>query len=460
MRPTRPARAAALLVLVAALTAPATAVADVEIVGVATPDAVQAGTTLWVNVTVANRGDTDFVGSLDVTAAAFGQTKRVTDLSLDAGDRRTVRLNMTVPRDASGSATLDLTADVGDDRDLAAVDVPIQEFRLTMTLSPSSGISVGDHVTISGQMSTRHTRGTVYIDNRQHGFVRSDTLRQYRYTFTAERAGKHSVRVQVGDVHVQKLFDVDPRLAITAVTMPDRVGAGNPAEVCTTVETAAQRTVNLTVRLDGAVAGTRSLLVSGSQEACLVVRADAAGDHTVTVAADSGDAAASRDRTLTVVPSTVDVSIRPDQLTLLRGEAGIIEASIANEKATPQQFTVDLGGLANITESTARTITVGSGETRTVYLRVVPSAVGTYTGKVSVRTDDAVHGSRSVTVQAVEDPALRDRPLGARAAAVADRVGSLVRTRGPAAAGAVAVIVLLVVLYLRIGRSTPLEPRR
>lgn len=432
---------------------------DVEITQVDVPDSVRAGDTILFDVTVANQGDTDVAG-IDVSVSAFDQTKTRKDVDIRQGQSKTVTLNMTVPRDASGPYTAEVTADAGTEKDVASVDIDVEPFEITLSLSPSTA-TIGDHVTVSGRMSARNQEFKLYLGGRFVSTLRTDETGHYSTTVTPQKSGALRVRAVVGTVSAEKILQVEPKLAVTDMSISNIAVAGERTRVCSAVTWNGEGSVTLSVLAEGEQKQNRSIVFTGTREECFDIRIHNTGEQEVSVVARSGSVSARNSATTSVIEPQVDVQVRPTDLTLITGQAGVITVTITNDGAKSREFTVDASGLANISDAPQKTVSVARGAEESVYLRVVPGRTQTYTGDITVSSADTTYATQQVTVTGTENPALKK---GTLLGAVEERFGgttdTLVRNRYKVVGGIIGVLLLIIVfLYWRAQRAV-LEPRR
>lgn len=433
---------------------------DIEIAEVATPARVQAGTSIEFDVMVENTGSSDTF--VDVSVDAFGQLKRVEDVRVNDGQTKTVTLNMTVPRDASGPEDAEVIADAGgDERDVMIVTLRIATLSMTMQLSPDDA-EVGEPVTVSGLMSAAGVEADLYVGGLYETSVRSDETAHYSHTITVDRPGTFRVELRADGVRTERFLQVVSALSVDAVTVPGTVGAGETTTVCGTVSRTSPGETEVALLVDGSAVTTRSVVVEDEREVCFDATFDDTGEHTVTVRAEGGGAQDSLERTVSVVETGVTASVFPRGLTLQRGQAGVIQVEIGNDELKRRTFTVTLSGLPNVTGEREHEVTLDAGARETVVFRLVPQSLGTVAGNVTVTAEGATVADERVEVAAVQNPALKNPVFDAArdvAGDVQDRFARLPQEQQWGVIGGIVVLVLGGIWFWRRRSRPVMTPR-
>lgn len=454
---------AALLFAVFGLLLPAAAATDVEITSLSTPSDIRAGEPAEMRVTLENAGD-ERITNATVTVEAWGQRTRSKRVSLDPGARKQVPVTLSVPLDASGQEEVRFEARaVGTsnviDRAIRTVKVSVTELYMTIQVAPKQ-VAVGEQVTVSGQMSSRNVEATLTVGGRFEATVRSGNQGYYEHVFTPEESGTFTVRVQAGGTSASTLLDIRPRLAVKGMTVPRQVNTNQRFEVCADIVRSGTGPVTLDLISDDSVLQTRTITVQGERTVCFPHVLSEEGTHDLRLEASTGSVTATGRATIEAVPATVEVQVFPDTLTVKRGAAGLFEIAVTNNAAQTQHLTVAVEGMENVSTSlTRQDIRLETGDSGTVYLRVLPTDLGTYTGTVTVSRDGSFITEREITVRAASNPPLQHGAL----AEIGGHVGSAADVAlqyGPPVL-TVLVILLLLVFYRRHRRGrTALEPRR
>ncbi len=432
---------------------------DVEIVQVATPSRVQAGTEIGVDITVENRGSSRT--HVDLRMEAFGQVKTLENVRIDGGEERTSTLNLTVPRDASGPADLDIEADTGGERDLKTVTVRVASLSMTMQLSPDEA-EVGEPVTISGMMSAAGVEADLYVGGLYEATIRSDETAHYTHTVTPERPGSYRVLLRAGPVTTEKILHVVGAVTVNAVAAPDTAASGTLFTVCSRVSRSSPGTADVALLVDGEVIETASTAVDDRTEVCFDTSIDGTGDRTVTVRASADGAQDSRERTVSVVEAGVTADVVPRQLTLQPGQAGVMRVDIQNDELEERTFTVTLDGMVNVTVQREHEVTLGPGGSDTVILRMVPQGSGTRNGTVTVATGGTTVMAQDVGLTAARNPALRHPVVGTAeewAGAARDRFARLPQDQQWIVLGAGVLLVIGTLWLWRRGRHDVMQPQ-
>lgn len=438
---------------------------DLEIVEASYPSQISAGQEIDFRVTVQNRGD---MNANDVTIAiqAYGQLKEVTDLSVASGQQQTFTIPFTVPNTASGPEDVQIEALALNsqggvmERDIATVPVDVTDRYMTLRLSPSR-VTVGESVDVHGVMSHHNMDADLYIGGFYITTLTSSETRQYSHTILAEEPGFFRVELRSGNVQETAFLRVDPRIGITDMSVPETANTQDSFEVCATVTKSTPGQVTLRLFVDGEERQTETFVVQGEQRRCFNTALTAAGDHDVTFEVEADGNTDTQTQTMQVIESRIEVNVFPQQLTLEAGNAGVFQISIQNRDAQPRTFNINVAGLQDIAETTSEQVALGSSESRTVFVRVVPPESGIYRGNVTVTSDGFTFADTQVAIFAQENPALKG-PLSRAGRAVQDAVQYVTDRATLIGIGLGAIIVLgaiALILYRRARRRDVIEPR-
>lgn len=453
-------RTAALLLMVVLFLGltPGAAAADIEITSVTVPSSVRAGTQMYFNVTVENRGTSDISKALDVTVDVFGQEKTVEDYSVREGRRVTVPVRLTVPRGASGPQTAEITASNPGDNDVETVDFDVEPFRMTLTLNPDTA-TVGEKVRVAGVMSTKNTEARLYVNGDYLTTVNSDNTGHYSTTFTAGEPGTTTVRIESGTTRAQKFLQVRPQLAITSIDAPTLVNSGESFQFCTSFVWSGNEGASLQIATGDRSLHNTSIAPATDGRHCTDITLRDTGTHPVTVTARHSGASARAQQDIRVVEHDVQVSVEPQAFTLDTGQAAVLRIDIANDATAARTFTITLAGMENLTTATERTVALGRGESQTVFVRLVAPTEGTFEGNVTVESGSTISETRTVTVEARTPKSLQGTVLGT----IQERLGGLAdtaqRQRYSIITGVVVAILLLLLWLYRRSHHAVLEPR-
>lgn len=453
----------ALFLAVLALFAPSAAATDVEITSVSTPSDIRAGEAIELRATLENAGD-ERIKNATVTVEAWEQRTQSDSVEIDRGAVETVPITVTVPLDASGSETVQFEARaVGTsnviDRDIRTTPVTVDELHITIQVSPKT-LAVGEQATVSGQMSSRNVDADLRVGGQFEATVRSGDQGYYEHVFTPEESGTVAVEVRAGGTRASTLLDVRPRIAVTGVTVPQQVNTNQRFEFCADIIRSGTGAVTLDLIADDAVLQTRDVTVQDRRTVCFPQILSEEGTHTLTLQASSGGRTASAHAAVEAVPATVAVRVFPDTLTVKQGAAGVFEIGITNNAAETQHLTVDVSGLPNTTTRlTSRDLTLDTGASDSVYLRVLSDELGTHTGTITVRRDDSVIAERNITIRTAANPPLQGSPLSGIGGSINSAADVAVQYGVPLLT--VAAVLLAIIIYRRHQRGrTALEPRR
>lgn len=453
----------ALLCIVFALLAPSVAATDVEITSLSTPSDIRAGEDIEVRTTLENAGD-EQITNATVAVEAWGQHVRSASVELAPGAQKTVPVTITVPLEASGDEEMRFEARaVGAsnviDRAIRTAQVTVTELHMSIQVSPES-VAVGEQVTVSGQMSSRNVEAELLVGGQFEATIRSGNQGYYEHVFAPDESGTVAVEVRAGGATASTLLDVRPHLALEGLTVPNTVNTGQRFELCADVVRTGTGDVTLDLIVDETVLETRTVTVQEQRTVCFPQIVSGEGTHTFTLQASSGGRTASAHATVEAVPATVRVQVFPDTLTVKKGAAGVFEIGITNNAAETQHLSVDVTGLENTTTRlTARDLTLDTGASERVYLRVLSQELGTHEGTVTVSRGDDVIAERPVTVHTAANPPLQSGPLSGLGAGINTAADAAVQYGVPLLT--VIAILLLLVVHRRHQRSrTALEPRR
>lgn len=453
----------ALLCTVFALLLPSVAATDVEITSVSTPSDVRAGEDIELRATLENAGD-DRITNATVTVDAWEQRTRSDSVEIAPGARETVPIVFTVPLDASGAETVQFDAravgaDNVIDHDIRTTPVTVTELHITIQVSPKT-VSVGEQVTVSGQMSSRNVEASLHVGGQFEATVRSGDQGYYEHVFAPEKSGTVAVEVAAGGTTASTLLDVRPHIAVDGVTVPNTVNTDQRFELCADIVRSSTGAVALDLIVDDAVVQTRTVTMQDRRTVCFPHVLSEEGTHTMTLQASSGGRTAAGHATVEAVPATIAVQVFPDTLTVKQGAAGIFEIGVTNNAAETQHLTVDVTGLENTTTRlTAHDLTLETGASERVYLRILSKDLGTHEGAITVSRDGTIIAERPVTVRTAANPPLQSGPLSGLGSSINSAADAAVQYGVPLLT--VVTILLLIVLYRRHQRSrTALQPRR
>ncbi|MDY6773863.1 MAG: hypothetical protein SVS85_01570, partial [Candidatus Nanohaloarchaea archaeon] len=175
-----------------------------------------------------------------------------------------------------------------------------------------------------------------------------------------------------------------------------------------------------------------------------------------------GGAMASRQVTVQAVDTELSASVFPEQLTLTRGQAGVFQVEIHNDRLEARQFDIEVEGFHNLSLQAPSTVQLDRGASGTAVVRVVPQTTGTYTGTITVSNRGTVITEAKVKVNSVENPALRNPVIGGVAGRVSDAAESfqeLGKWKRWTILGIGAVLILGIIWYWRRRRSEVIEPQ-
>lgn len=433
---------------------------NLRIKSVSTPAEVMPGGTATIDIAARNTGQRDMSG-LHVSVTAFGHTTTKEAGILDGKTTRTIPVRVSVPAAAQGREEARIEVSTFDGRTSMNTTIVVSPVRATLNLRQEE-VTVGDHVTVAGQLSRRNTRAELFYRGNFEAPVFSDETGHYTHTIIPERAGVSRVTLRVGTVEIEKFLTVRPRLEIREVAVPDRVGTGTIFDVCSQVSRSTTGATDLRLLVDGRVANTATVAVSGQANHCFSTSLAGTGNHTVTVEASAGGVTTSAERTVTAVPTGQSAEVVPDQLTLTAGQAGVFQVRIQNDRLKARQFDVTVSGFENLSVQHPGSVRVARGGDTTTAVRVVPSGTGRSTGTITVAADGTVVQEATVTVNAVANPALRNPVIGG----AAEQLGAATETfrdlkpwQKWAVIGIGAFLLLLVAGYWRRRRHAVMEPQ-
>ncbi|MFB6265522.1 MAG: hypothetical protein ABEI07_00380 [Candidatus Nanohaloarchaea archaeon] len=424
------------------------------------PATALAGQKATFDVTVRNTGSSD-TGGLHVTVKAFGMTVTEDAGTVEGESSRIVQVKVPVPAASRGREEVRIEASTFRAHTSMNATLSISDVRATLNLRDKT-VKVGEHVTVSGLLSQRNTRAELFYGGNFLAPVFSDETGYYTHTIIPRQPGVYSVRISVGTGSVEKFLTVEPRIEVQEVSAPDRVATGSIFEVCGRVSrsTAGETTVEL--RVDGKVREVTSVAVSGSAEKCFSLSLGSEGNHTVKVSAISAGITSSRQKQVRAVDTGVSASVFPDQMTLTRGQAGVFQIRIDNDRLKGRTFQIEVSGL-NISMQKPGDVSLRRGQTHTSFVRVVPQRTGRFEGSILVSSDGNVLTESDVTVLVVENPALRNPVTGGvlRSALEAMDTFTELRQRQKWAVLAVAALIVLALVWIwrRRRRSEVIEPQ-
>lgn len=438
---------------------------DLEIIEAAYPQTISAGQQVPFRITIRNQGELN-ANDVTLSVRAYGQLKEVEHLELRSGRQKNFTVLFNVPQSASGPEDVQLEAvalnSQGNvmERDLATVPIEARDIHLTMHLQPQR-VVVGDPVTVSGQMSQANLDARLYVDGFYIATVTSDETKHYSHSILTQEPGVFRVELRAGNARKTSYLRVDPKIGIINTNIPETVNTRNSFQACATVFSATQRQTTLRLLVDGQMKDAATMVVQGERQHCFQTNIGQEGKHDVTFRVESGNVADERTQTVNVIESRIEVNVFPQEVTLEKGHSGLFQVKIQNEDAQSRTYHIQVSGLSGITETTDKQVALGSGETRTVFIRVVPPETGLYTGNITVSSDSFIFADTQVRIFANENPALKG-PLS-RAGAVVRDAASYVVDRAAAIGIGLGVLIVLgvlgVLIYRRAKRSDVIEPR-
>ncbi len=440
---------------------------DMEIVGAAYPRQIGAGQEIDFRVTVRNQGELD-ADDVTIRIEAYGQVKRLEDVQVRSGRQTTFTVPFTVPTRASGPEDVQIEAIALNtqgnvmERDITTVPITVADRQLTMQLDPRR-VVVGDPVTIRGMTSQENMAADLYIGGQHITTVQSDETKHYSHSVIAQDPGTFRVELRSGNARRTEFLRVDPQVGVIDTNIPETVSTRDIFHACATVFRATSGPVTLEMLVDGEVQKSDTFAVQGEYQHCFSGQIGQDGTHDVTFRATADNVQDERTQQINVIESRIEVNVFPEDITLQRGNAGLFQVELENRDPSARTFTIQVQGdeLAAIAETTQQQVSLGSGETRTVFMRVVPPTSDRYDGAILVTSDGQTFADTQVTVFANENPAMKG-PLSRIGSAVRDTV-SAVRTHAATIGMAVGVLLLVLfigaVLYRRGKRRGVIEPR-
>lgn len=439
---------------------------NLEITAISHPSRLTAGEQATFQVTVANQGE-QHANNVQLNIRAYGQLKQVDNLQIQSGRQKTFAVNITIPQSASGPGNVEVEAVAYNaqgqqiERDLETFRMEIRDLHMTVKVDPAQTV-VGQPVTVYGMMSSAQAQARLYVSGAYEATIRPDQVKHYSHTIVPQDAGFHKVVLESGNTRATTFLRVHPKLGITSVNVPETANTQDTFQACATVFRSTQGQVTLQALVDGNEQAAETLLVNGEQRKCFDLTIQQEGTHTVTFKATSDGVTKTASRDVQVVESRVEVNVFPEQLTLSRGHSGVFQVVIKNQDARARTYQIETTGLDRIAEATDRTVTVGSGQSRTAYIRVSPSELGSHQGQITVTSNGFTFANTSVEVLSVNNPQLKNGGLLGGVGEGVDRLVESLRDRQTTLGVLLGVILLAAagyVLYRRTQRSDVIEPR-
>ncbi|MDY6766020.1 MAG: hypothetical protein SVW77_01520 [Candidatus Nanohaloarchaea archaeon] len=431
-----------------------------RIKSVSLPSSVMAGETMTIDVAARNTGRRDMSG-LHVAVTAFGHTVTREAGILDGKTTRTVPVRVTVPAAAQGREEARIEVSTFDAVTRMNASIVVSPVHATLNLRQDS-VTVGEPVTVAGQLSRRNTRAELFYAGRFEAPVFSDETRHYTHTIIPEQPGVHRVTLRVGTVEIERFLTVHPQVTISSVSVPERVGTGSTFDVCTTISRRTTAPTDLRLQVDGRARGAATVSGAGETEHCFSTSLAAAENHTVTVTAQADGVTATASRQVAAVATGQSATVVPEQLTLTQGQAGVFQVRIRNDRLAARLFDVTVTGFENLSVQQPGSIQVGRGRETTAAVRVVPSTTGRSTGTITVTADGTTIQQAEVAVNAVANPALRNPVIGGAArqlGAARERFQGLRPWKKWAALGAATLVLLVLAGIWHRRRHSVMEPQ-
>lgn len=433
---------------------------DLDIKSLAAPATVMAGETITLDVTAKNRGSGD-MGGLHVAVDAFGRTVTEKAGTLPGKSSKTVSVDVPVPAAASGRETATVTVSTFEAQDSVSTTISISAVQASLQLRQKT-VTVGEPVTVSGILTRRNTRADLFYGGNFEAPVFSDATGHYVHTITPERPGVFTVMLSVGNVRIERFLTVRPKMSVEEISTPERVGVNSIFDVCSKISRATEGEAELRLSVDGTVKKTATVAVDASTEHCFSTSLPTTGNHTITVEIASGGVTVSESTRVAAVETGLSASVFPDQLTLTVGQAGVFQVDIHNDRLRKRQFAINVTGFEELEPQTAGRIELGRGDRRQAVVRVVPESTGKHSGTITVSSGGTVLTESSVSVRAVQNPALKNPVIGGTVRAASDvaaTVRDLPKRQKQGLLGAVAGSILLGIWYWRRRRSAVMEPQ-
>jgi hypothetical protein len=336
----------------------------------------------------------------------------------------------------------------------------VDDRQLTMQVQPQRAV-VGDPVRISGMMSQKNMDARLYVGGRYVATVTADETKHYSHSVITQESGVFRVELVSGNARTTRFIQVDPKLGVIDTNIPETVSTQDTFDACATVFRSTPGQVTLTLLVDGQQQKQETFVVRGEQQRCFSTLVSQKGQHDVTFRVTSDSTQDATTQQVNVLESRIEVNVFPQDITLEKRHAGVFQVELQNRAPSPRTFEIRVDGLSGIAETTEKQVALGSSESRTAFIRVVPPAAGRYDGTVTVTAEDVTFADTQVAVFANENPRLKG-PLD-RAGATVRNATRFVRTNAAAIGtviGAVILVAILgIVLLRRARRGGVVEPR-
>ncbi|MFB6265921.1 MAG: hypothetical protein ABEI07_02445 [Candidatus Nanohaloarchaea archaeon] len=430
-----------------------------SIATITAPASLVPGQRFHLKVNVSNTGERDISG-VQVAVEAFGVTMRK-DVGIVREDSyQEVPVEVNVPGAARGKEEARVTVSSFSGRDTVNITLSVSSVRATFQLRQET-VAVGEPVTVSGILSRRNAKAELFYAGRYETTVFSDNTGHFTHTLIPRAPGTFRVVLSTDGGRIEKFLTVNPKIEVKEISAPVRVGKGSIFDVCVVVSRASKGETSLSLLVDGEERKTATI-AGKSAEYCFPVSLSSAGNHTLTIEASSGGVSDTEEKVVEAVQTGLSASVFPEQLTLTRGQAGVFQVEIQNDRLEARQFDIEVEGLQNLSLQAPSTVQLERGGSGTAVVRVVPQTTGTYTGTITVSNRGTVITEAKVEVDSVENPALRNPVIGGVAGRVSDAAESfqeLGKWKRWTILGIGAVLILGIIWYWRRRRSEVIEPQ-